>query len=141
MPREEPATLRIDKKDRETYDAIGESLKDLGNCDAKELFLLAMFLGCKNGLRKSLHTKWSYVRLAYLNDRERSILKAMAVKEMAGRVDVLQDPREVYSVAEEYAAGGVRYLKQMLSRPGSFLKQFESEVLDAAKVLKKRGLF
>ena len=59
------------------------------------------------------------------------MISALAVTEEES-LDVLLDKKKVYSIAEEYAAGGIKQLKEMIFGGGyaSFNKLLESELID-----------
>jgi hypothetical protein len=52
---------------------------------------------------------------------------------------VLVDEGKVYSIAEEYAAGGINILKHKVLREefGSYIKKLESELIDKYEKIKK----
>lgn len=114
MPSNVPSTITIDKGDKKHFDLL---LEDRGSFfykrDRKEVFIMAMVYGFDSGDRKPLTDKLSggYFRVEYLNDREKTLIKAVAVHRK-GSLDVLLDPKQVYSIAEEFAAGGIGHLKE-----------------------------
>ena len=68
-----------------------------------------------------------------LNDREKSVFYAIAVAEE--NLTVLSEEDEIYTIAEEYANGGIKLLKDKVfsKEPGSFIKKFESELMGELK--------
>ena len=128
-------TLRIDKGERQLYENIKSSCKELSGFENKDLFMLALFFGYKHGSKHTLGSVESYVRLEYLNDRELGVFKAIALEDSEGKAEVLLDLGQVLKTAEEYASWGVRYMSQLLGQAASFSKQFEGEVVDAISEL------
>lgn len=135
----EPDRLYIRKSDFDDYKRlIEEKDSPLHGKDNKYLFMMAMCIGLHEGRRTDLDNKKDYVRLEYLTDKEKSIIKALAVAE-EGNLDVLLDKKKVYSIAEQYAATGIKLLKDMIFSGGygSFSKKLESELVDEFKKIQK----
>jgi hypothetical protein len=65
-----------------------------------------------------------------LTDEERTLIKAIAIA-TEGDLNVLLDEQRVYSIAEEYATGGISLLKaRVLSGGyGSYVKKLENDLL------------
>jgi hypothetical protein len=129
MPEDGPDKLYIRKSDREKYDKLlGDSVfSGKGN---KDVFIMAMLVGYYHKARVELTNKEGFVRVEYLKDRDKSIMKAIAVAE-TGRLDILVDKKQVYTLCEEYAAGGMELLMDMVfgGGYGSFVKKLESELV------------
>jgi len=122
--------LYIEKSDRKVYDRlkrVDSPFKGKGN---KELFVMAMILGFGEGGTKELNKKEGYVRTAYLTDEEKSLIKAIAIDKVAA-LDVLLDKEKVYSIAEQYAAYGIRLLHDRVfsGEYGTYAKRLESELV------------
>ncbi|MFH1971024.1 MAG: hypothetical protein ABIJ05_01415 [Patescibacteria group bacterium] len=101
------------------------------------IFIIAMALGFKEGkihktpLKKG---KEGVVRLTYFKEEHLSMIKAVAI--MDSGLDVLFDEDKVYSIAEEYANGGIKMLKRELianKEPGSYIKKLCTELLDISR--------
>lgn len=131
MDNKEPDRLYVRRSDIEDYDRLKEKDSPLASKDNKDLFMMAMSIGFYEGARTELGSKKDFVRIEYLTDREKSIIKAIAVAEEKG-LDVLLDKKKVYSIAEEYAAGGIKLLKDKVFSGGygSFSKKLESDLLE-----------
>lgn len=141
MDNKEPDRLYIKKSDFDDYKRlIEEKDSPLHGKDNKYLFMMAMCIGFHEGIKTELPVgnKKDYVRLEYLTDKERSIIKALAVAE-EGNLDVLLDKKKVYSIAEQYAATGIKLLKDKVFSGGygSFSKKLESELVDELKKIQK----
>ena len=126
-----PTRLYINRPDREKYDRLLGKDGIFAGKDNKDVFIMAMVIGYSRGVKVELTRKEGYVRFEYLKDRDKSIIKSIAVAE-TGTLNVLLDKRKVYSIAEEYAAGGIKLLVDMVLRGGygSFEKKLESELVE-----------
>jgi len=91
-----------------------------------------MVSGYYEGSRVKIKKKEGYVRESYLNPEDRALINALAVSE-EGNLNVLLDAQRVFSIAEEYATGGIRLLKARVfgEEYGSYTKKLESELLRA----------
>ncbi len=134
MQDKEPDRLSIRKSDLEHYKRLKQPDSLIAKKDNKHLFLLAMCIGYDSGSRIKI-SEWGkkegFVRLEYLNEDEKSIINALSIAE-EGDLEVLFDMKNVYSVAEEYAAGGISILLEMVISGGygSFSKKLESKLLE-----------
>ena len=127
MARDEPDRLYIRKKDRDDYAMILGPGSPLQGQEAKVAFIMAMLIGYTEGKEQDLGPqKDGYFRTEYLTDSEKTVIKSIAV-EKSGNLKVLQDPKEVYALAEKFAAGGLESLKNQLfsGEHGSFEKRLE----------------
>jgi hypothetical protein len=106
--------------------------------DNKDVFIMAMIFGYKNGQKTSVEKKEGFFRVTNLSGNEKSLIKALAVNS-EGDLRVLLDKQKVFSVAEEYAAGGIKHLKDAVfnSKYGSYVKWLESELVSAYEKLDK----
>jgi len=130
----DPLILNIQKSDLEHYMRLKEKDSPIANKDRKDLFLLSMCIGYHSGSRiktSEWGKKETYVRLEYLNESEKSMINALSIAE-EGNLEVLFDMKKVYSLAEEYAAGGINILLDMVLSGGygSFSKRLESKLLE-----------
>jgi hypothetical protein len=131
--------IYIDKKDAPDFARLKEKDSPFATCQNKEIFLAAMIIGYHEGGRIALKNRDGYFREEYLVDEERALIRAIAISEVAD-LNVLLDEQKIYSIAEEYATGGVALLKARVfsGEYGSYAKKLESELLRAfAKIEKK----
>lgn len=131
MISDEPITLNIKKTDFPSYQEILANSALKGR-STKEAFFLAAVLGFKKGHRISIKGgKKSYVRTEFLDKKDKTLMNAIAIKEM-GNPDIIDDQKEVFNIVEEYANAGFRELKDMVfeKNTGSFLKKFEGYLRD-----------
>lgn len=122
--------IYVDKRDLDDFNKLKEKGSPFENSQNKDVFLAAMVVGYHEGGRIGLKNKEGYVREEYLTDEERTLIRAIAVS-AEGDLNVLLDEQKVYSIAEEYAAGGISLLKMRIlsGEYGSYVKKLESELL------------
>jgi len=120
---------------RSEFKRLLEKDSPLVSYDYKYLFMLTLTIGFVEGRRVELGSKKEELtRIEYLDNKEKSIIKAIAVKE-TGSLEVLLDKKEVYTIAEEYAAGGIKLLirKVFNGEYGNFIKRFGNEIVERLK--------
>lgn len=123
--------IYVDKKDLEDFrKLVKEKYSPFADCQNKEIFLAAMIIGYHEGGRIPLKSKEGFFRKEYLSDEEHALIRAVAVSS-EGSLNVLLDEQKVYSIAEEYATGGIALLKARVfsGEYGSYAKKLESELL------------
>lgn len=132
MSKKVPDRLYIRKVDVESYKLLAKERSSfLNGKENKELFIMAMVYGFLRGNRLKLDKKEGFIREEYLKDEYRTVMKALAMKEEGG-LEVLLNPQKVYSIAEEYAAGGIGYLKNDVfnKKQGSYVKRLEELLVE-----------
>lgn len=133
-----PDRLNCRKSDREIYDLLKKE-KPFKKKDLIHIFMMALSAGYIEENRVKLDTKEGLILLYHVPREVKSIMKAIAVEEEGGNLNVLVDEGKVYSIAEEYAAGGINILKHKVLREefGSYIKKLESELIDKYEKIKK----
>lgn len=139
MVNKEPDRLYIRKSDRKDYDRLLEKDSPLVGKENKDLFTMALITGFHEGTRVKLDKREGFFLLYHLNNEENSIIKAIAVAE-EGDLNILLDKKKVYSIAEEYAAGGIKLLRDKVfsGEYGSYIKKLESELIDEFERIKSK---
>lgn len=120
---------------RSEFKRLLEKDSPLVNYDYKYIFMLALTIGFVEGRRVELESKKEELtRIEYLDNKEKSTIKSIAVME-TGSLEVLLDEKEVYTIAEEYAAGGIKLLikKVFNEEYGNFIKRFGNELEERLK--------
>lgn len=138
MKDEDTLRLAIDTEDRKIYKELKESGPLVG-IDNSPMFMLAMVIGYRKGIRLPLKSRDQFIQGTYLHKEQKSIIKAIAIFEEKD-VKILFDPKKVYSIAEEYAHGGIRVLKELSNSRLDFSKKLVSELSDAIKENEKEIL-
>jgi hypothetical protein len=133
-----PDRLYINKQDRKDYEKLLDKDSPFKDNENKDVFIMAMTFGFAEGIRTKLEKKEGFIRVEYLNPSERALIAAIAVAEK-GNLSVLADKKEEYAIAEEFAAGGVRLLKDKVfsGEYGSYSKRLEDELLRAYEKMLK----
>jgi len=128
-----PDRLYIRKSDKGDYDSLKAKGSPFDGKENKVLFVMAMITGFCDGTRVSLGKKEGFVRTEYIEGFiEGTVIKAIAVAE-TGDLGVLLDKKKAFSIAEEYAAGGIKLLKNKVfsSGHGSYAKKLEESLITA----------
>ena len=99
--------------------------------DRKDLFVLAAAIGFDQGLQRKIESRHALANLSSLSDDQRWILNAIAVKK-ANTADMLEDKRQVYVTAGEYASGGVEYLNDLRTSPEDMWSRLSTDIITIA---------
>lgn len=137
MNSKAPDRVHVRKQDIEEFRImIQERDSPFFKRDNKDVFIMAMILGFNKNHRIPLDKKEGFIRVEYLSTEEKSLIKAIAIHAEGG-LKVLLDKQKVYSIAEEYAAGGMQYLKEAIfdKQFGSYVKRLESELVETYEEL------
>ena len=137
MKREAPKVINVGKKDKKDFDLLREDKSSFFyGREHKEVFLIAMVYGFLNNNCKSLGEKHQggHFRVDTLKEPDVTLIKAIAAKK-TGSLDVLLHLKEVYSIAEQYAKGGISYLKNDVfsKQHGSYSKRLEELLVELHK--------
>lgn len=132
MQDEDNLRLSIGPGDREIYNELRENDMPLSGLDNTRIFLMSMAIGFRHHARLELKSRDQFIQGRYVKKEEKSIIKAIAIFEEKD-VKVLFDSKKVYTIAEEYAHGGLKILKEMSNSRGSFSKKLVSELLEEIK--------
>lgn len=126
---------------RDDFKRLLEKDSPLVGYDYKHIFMLALTICFVEGRRIKLESrKEELTRIEYLDEKEKSIIKAIAVAE-TGELNVLLDKKKIYSIAEEYAAGGIKLLAQKVfsGEYGSYIKRLGNELEERLKEIRGRS--
>jgi hypothetical protein len=124
------AIIYIDKKDTDSFDKLRQKPSPFANGQNKDIFLAALVVGYHEGVKLPLQSKEGYFRTEYLKDEEKALIKSIAVA-TTGDLNILLDEQKIYSIAEEYATGGISLLRDKVQSGGygSYAKKLENELL------------
>ncbi len=131
--------LGIDSKDLDDFKRLQMRDSPFAKRQNKDIFLAAMVIGFKEGAKIPLRNKKGYFRKSYLNPQDKALINSIAVAE-AKNLNILLDEKKVFSIAEEYATGGIKFLKDLVFGVkdfGSYSKKLESDMLRAYEKIKK----
>jgi hypothetical protein len=136
--RKKPDRLFVEKNELKNFKLLQEE-KDspLYKKENKDVFMMALMMGLKNGARLPLRNKEGFIREDYLSNDEKSIIKAIAVN-AEENLSVLLNLEKIYQIAEEYAAGGIKYLVDSVFKKqhGSYATRLETELIDICEKYK-----
>lgn len=100
----------VDRKDFSDFNRLKESDTPFAGAHSKEVFLAAMVVGYHEGCRIEIKNKEGYFHEKDLSKEDAALIRAIAVAEEGG-LNVLLDKQKIYSIAEQYATGGISLLK------------------------------
>lgn len=143
MESKGPDRVYIRKADRSVYDQLNNKMKSSPFYKKKNrvLYMAALVIGFTDAERLELTSKEGYILLESLEDVDKAIIKAIAVAE-EGDLNALVDKEKVYTIADEYAAGGIQLLKDEIlgGGYGSYIKKLESRLVEESKKIKKGSM-
>jgi hypothetical protein len=124
--------LFVDKKDFEDFNRLKEKDTPFAGVHNHEIFIAAMATGYHEGIKIELKNRKEFFFEKDLTQEESTLIKAIAVADQRG-LNVLLDKQKIYSIAEQYATGGISLLKAkvMSGEYGSYAKKLESDLLRA----------
>ena len=124
--------LFVDKKDFDDFNRLKEKDTPFAGVHNHEIFIAAMVTGYHEGCKIELKNRKEFFFEKDLTKEENALINAVAVAE-GGGLNVLLDKQRIYSIAEQYATGGISLLKaKVLSGEyGSYAKKLESDLLRA----------
>lgn len=135
--KDRPDRIFVDKEYLRDFKLLQEE-KDspLYKKDNKDVFIMAMVMGAKDGVRIPLKIKEGFFRTEYLTDEEKTLIKSIAITSENDLL-ILAEPNKVFQIAEEYASGGIIDLKNSIfsKQHGSYIKKLESELLEEVNKL------
>lgn len=116
---------RYHENTRDVYHALhGTDAEQAPFLMNKDVFMFAAVLGFRRGTRKSLEAgRKEGIRMEVFSDKDRDILKAIALAD-ANNIRILEKKpneiisSEVLSIAEEYANAGIEELRTLISITG-----------------------
>lgn len=122
--------LFVDKKDFDDFNRLKEKDTPFAGVHNHEIFIAAMVTGYREGIKIELKNRKEFFFEKDLTQEESALIKAVAVADQAG-LSILLDKQKIYSIAEQYATGGISLLKAkvMSGEYGSYAKKLESDLL------------
>jgi len=126
----------MDKDDRKLYEKLED--EDLfKNKSRKEHFLYAMAIGFKCNVRLPLESRDGLFRTTDLRPEDESLIKTLALISTENNLEILSNKDEMYTIAEEYAHGGIRLIIDRIdSTPfGAYELHCEKDLFDTFNAL------
>ena len=117
--------LAFGEKHADTYKKLGELLGKLTNRDQ---FLLALSWGFQSGTNvEDFKRSGNGVRVDYLKDEDRALISAIHLAETC-EPESLSDVDAGFTLAEQYAEGGILLLAQVMEEHGDFSRKLSGQV-------------
>lgn len=133
----EPLLLHIDKKykDKESQLLHDENsiFKKAGNkLGNKDLFMLALVTGFKANMKYKIENTEDFdLRVTYLNESEKALIKAIAIKD-TGDFNIISNPAKYYKIAEEYVNAGIDILYDLIL-DNNYMNKLENQLINLVK--------
>lgn len=103
--------LFIDKETKKYYDFIKKEYSHL-NLTNSDLFKLALIIGYNNGLKKALNRKIAFILHRTIPTDFFSIIILLAIKEYGVDEEWINNPLNLFDLAEQYANAGIEILME-----------------------------
>jgi hypothetical protein len=121
--------LDFDKNSKDSYELLGRKLAGLGKAPTNvDLFVFAMAYGFMNGNKvESIQKSGTGVRIEYIKRNHEILMSAIQLAE-TGSAESLLDQEQRFEIAEKYAEGGIRLLKDAAEQPGDFIQDISAQM-------------
>ncbi|CAB4979960.1 MAG: hypothetical protein F2927_03550 [Actinobacteria bacterium] len=121
--------LDFDKNSKDIYDLLGKKFAGIGKAPANvDLFVFAMAYGFHNGNKvDAIQKSGTGVRVEYIKPEHELLMSAIQFAE-TGSAESLLDQEQRFLIAERYAEGGIRLLKDAAEQPGDFLQDISGQM-------------
>jgi hypothetical protein len=128
--------LDFDKNSTDTYALLGKKFTGAGKAPANvDLFVFAMTYGFMHANKvDSIIKSGTGVRIEYLKPEHELLMFAIQFAE-TGKVESLLNQEERFEIAERYAEGGIRLLKDSAAQQGDFLQEIAGDMTQIFKSL------
>lgn len=126
--------LHYDNYDAEIYDKLKDEHGPFKKATIIDIFSIALIYGLKEGYRSELKQEGSsigrVVESVIDNSNLRYLMMAVAIKE-TGSLDVIMNVDEYFTISEEYAKTGIKYLEdEFINNEDELLDNMEFEMLE-----------
>ena len=122
--------LSYGEENQEYYQTLKRVSKSpFYNEDMTKIFISAMALGYKKGLKKKLKKREGALHGPSFTPQEKWLMIALYMKENTKHgVNVLFEPDEIFNLAEEYASGGIQSLWDIYNLTVEPVEELEKEL-------------
>jgi hypothetical protein len=126
--------LDFDKNSKEFYNVLGKKFAGIGKAPANvDLFIFAMAHGFLNGNKVDVSQKsGTGVRVEYIKPEHELLMFVIQFAE-TGSTESLLNQEQRFEIAEKYAEGGIRLLKNAADQPGDFLQDIAGQMVTLYK--------
>lgn len=134
--------LHYDNEDAKIYDKLKDEFGPFKGATIIDIFSIALIYGLKQGYRTELETEGSsigrVVESVIDNSNLRYLMMAVAVSE-TGSLDAMLDVNEYFTISEEYAKTGIRFLEdEFINKEEELLDDMEYEMLEVYDEFSKK---
>lgn len=122
-----PSRIKVDSS---KYDMFLDLKKNLsGKVVNSDVFSLAVAYGCKSGNKVPLESKKDFINMVSISDELSSLILLIGLTELGKKA--IENPSEMYVLAEEYANGGIDELYGEFKKSnGDFGLKMYDELMD-----------
>lgn len=126
--------LDFDKNSKEFYNILGKKFAGKGKAPANvDLFVFAMAYGFLNGNKVDVSQKsGTGVRVEYIKPEHELLMFVIQFAETKSTESLLNQEQR-FEIAEKYAEGGIRLLKNAADQPGDFLQDIAGQMVTLYK--------
>lgn len=125
-----PRDISIEEDTRHVYEELKEANDSpFKDAELNEMFVFAAAYGYNQGIRIGLDSRRALANRDSLGDEQIWILKSIALNE-AEDDGILRDGRQIYTIVEEYAKGGIEQLQKQLDGPGDLYVDLSTEIIE-----------
>lgn len=133
--------LHYDNEDAKIYDKLKDEYGPFKGATIIDIFSISLIYGLKQGYRTELLPEGSsigrVVESVIDNSNLRYLMMAVAINE-TGSLDVILDVNQYFTISEEYAKTGLRYLEDdFINNDEELLDDMEFEMIDIYKEFSK----
>lgn len=134
--------LHFDNEDDKIYEKLKDGYGPFKGATIIDIFSIALIYGLKQGYRTELLPEGSsigrVVESVIDNSNLRYLMMAVAVNE-TGSLDAMLDVNEYFTISEEYAKTGLKYLENdFINNEEELLDDMEYEMLEVFEEFSKK---
>lgn len=134
--------LHYDNEDAEIYNKLKDEYGPFKGATIIDIFSISLIYGLKQGYRTELLPEGSsigrVVESVIDNSNLRYLMMAVAVNE-TGSLDAMLDVDQYFTISEEYAKTGLRYLEDdFINNEDELLDDMEFEMLEVYEEFSKK---
>lgn len=134
--------LHYDNEDAEIYNKLKDEYGPFKGATIIDIFSISLIYGLKQGYRTELLPEGSsigrVVESVIDNSNLRYLMMAVAVNE-TGSLDAMLDVNQYFTISEEYAKTGLRYLEDdFINNEDELLDDMEFEMLEVYEEFSKK---
>lgn len=123
--------FHIESEDKKIYDKIKKEEDFFNDFSNKDIVLYAIAVAFENNQPEPINHRLGYFLRKDMNFEEEALFKALAYHHTHD-LAIINNDKEVFDIAEQYANGGIKILYSMIksSQYGTFVKKTEEELVE-----------